>query len=114
MGKFFRNQAQEYVNPLNRMPTSWQEDREHSLPPQPVPQLSAHPNFILPSPGNDEHIIQYTLRCAAALVSPPKIEGEDEETACEVVAEALMALYPFILKKWREQRESGGEHAILP
>lgn len=86
MGKFFPQQSPSYVSPAS------------------VPQLSAHPNFHLPFPEQGEDLIQYTLRCAAALISPPQIEGEDEDTACEVVAEAVTALYPFILARWREHK----------
>lgn len=85
MGKFFPEQSGEVYVPISER----------------VPQLSAHPNFGLPFPKEGENLIKYTLRCAATLVSPPKLDGEDEETACEVVAEAIMGLYPHILARWQ-------------
>ena len=68
-----------------------------------VPQLGRHPNFVLPDPQEDEDEFSYTLRCAATLISPPKLPGEDESTPCEVVAQAVYNLLGEIRAKWREQ-----------
>ena len=74
-------------------------------PQQPVPQLTRHPNFQLPVPRKRESLVAYTLRCAAMLISPPKVVGEDEETPCEVIAHAVRKLAPAIQRRWRESHE---------
>ena len=72
-----------------------------------VSQLSAHPNWEMPQPEPQEDVIAYTLRCAALLISPPKIEGEDEDTSCEVVANAVKRLAEEVRRVWTETGKPG-------
>lgn len=54
--------------------------------------LMQHPNFTVPpfpKDGGAEAIIRWSLHAAASFVSPPKVDGEDEEFACEDVAKTL-------------------------
>lgn len=54
--------------------------------------LSSHPNFQPPPPPSQEtieEIVRYTLEYAARLISPPKVDGEDEEIECDDVAAEL-------------------------
>ena len=57
--------------------------------------LSEHPSFALPptpagagEPGFKRGA-EWGLKAAAAFISPPKVDGEDEEFACEDVAEVF-------------------------
>ena len=68
-----------------------------------VPQLSLHPNWEIPRPQLHEDVIAYTLRCAAMLISPPKIEGENEDTPCEVVADAVQLLADEVRYMWMKK-----------
>lgn len=54
--------------------------------------LSSHPNFRPPDAPPDvtiRSIVDYTLRYAANLVSPPQLEDEDDEIECIDVAAEL-------------------------
>ena len=70
-----------------------------------VSQLYAHPNWEMPQPELHEDVITYTLRCAAMLISPPKIEGEDMDTPCEVVADAIRRLADEVRYRWMERKK---------
>ena len=56
-----------------------------------------HPNFSMPalpasskdSPGTFLAGVEWALQAAANYVSPPKVDGEDEEFACEDLASAI-------------------------
>ena len=57
--------------------------------------LSEHPCFALPQipagscePGFKRGV-EWGLKAAAAFISPPKVDGEDEEFACADVAEVF-------------------------
>lgn len=76
------------------------------VPQASVPQLSAHPNFNVPLPRPDEDIVAFTLRCAAHLVSPKKLDGEDEDTECTIVANALIGLAPLVRAQWARRKHS--------
>lgn len=70
-----------------------------SKPSQPGPgsDLTTHPNFEIPTPpslGLDQREIflagmRWALECAANMVSPPKISGENDEFRCEEVAASI-------------------------
>ena len=96
MGQFLKAQSN-FRSPNTQQPAA---TRTHSS--ERIPQLSAHPNFELPLPKRYENIIVYTLRCAATLVSPPKLDAEDEDTPCEVVANAIMNLHAAVLSQWQK------------
>jgi hypothetical protein len=54
--------------------------------------LKGHPNFQPPTPPKVftvQEIVKFTLDYAANLVSPPKVDGEDEERPCNKVADEL-------------------------
>ena len=97
MGKFLEKQG---FSGHSSSFQPWSAQQQRSA--MPVPQLSAHPNFELPFPQHGEDVIAYTLRCAAVLISPPKLDGEDEDTACEIVADAILNLYKPILARWQK------------
>jgi hypothetical protein len=54
-------------------------------------------------PEPHEDVIGYALRCAAMLISPPKVDGEDEETPCDIVALAVGALADQVRQAWRRR-----------
>ena len=67
--------------------------------------LRDHPNFVLPAPQKNETLVNFTLRCAAHLLSPPKIEGEDMEVSCQEAAQEIRALDSLIEKKWKAHHD---------
>lgn len=66
--------------------------------------LKDHPNF---SPPRSPHeltvaaVVRFTLDYAANLVSPPKVDGEDEERSCNDVAEELRGSVHDVLEALR-------------
>ena len=60
----------------------------------------------MPQPAFYEDVIAYTLRCAALLISPPKSEGEDAETPCDVVADAIQRLAVDVRRMWYGSRHT--------
>ena len=78
--------------------------------------LRNHPNFTFPEPPELPHIYsgsmaedvaRYVVETIAAYVSPPKVDGEDDEMACVDVAGSLRQhLLPEILSKLRERERS--------
>mgnify|MGYP001600844854 CR=1 FL=1 len=106
MGKFFPQMLgqRRYPPPITRIqpsqPIQRPKDTPHEEDTLSIPQLSAHPNFVPLSPQPGEDIIAFTLRCAATLISPTKIAGEDEDTPCEVVADAVKQLASFVKACW--------------
>lgn len=70
-------------------------------------RLAGHPNIRLPAlprgvADNPEtqSAVRWALECAAAFVSPPKEDGEDEEFRCDDVAKALTGvLWPGLRDK---------------
>jgi hypothetical protein len=54
--------------------------------------LKGHPNFRFPELPNYfdlEDIVEFVLDSAANLVSPPKVDGENDEFSCESLAEVF-------------------------
>lgn len=68
--------------------------------------LRAHPNYQPPMSRVDESIVDFVLRCAADLVSPPQIEGESDFIECVSVAEEIRALAPAIKRELAERRKA--------
>lgn len=70
--------------------------------------LFLHPNFELPAlprTRRRDSLVAFVLESVARFVSPPKVEGEDEEFACEDIANAIRTqLKPKILSLLREKR----------
>lgn len=67
----------------------------------PKSPLKGHPNFSPPRPPDElsvAAIVRFTLDYAANLVSPPKVDGEDEERSCNDVAEELRGSVHDVLK----------------
>ena len=63
------------------------------------PALITHPNIHLPgrppvrvSDDTFRAIVQYALEAAASLVSPPKVDDEDEEFTCDDLARQIRDL----------------------
>lgn len=66
--------------------------------------LSGHPNFFPPTlpPINEREIrdiVNYTLKYVAELISPPKINDEDEDRECNDVASEIRSVTDDILEK---------------
>jgi hypothetical protein len=53
--------------------------------------LRFHPNFRFPDAPADDRaaLVEFVLEAVARFVSPPKIASEDEEFACEDIANAI-------------------------
>ncbi len=66
-------------------------------------QLNEHPNFELPAPFPGETSIHYALRCAALLISPPKLEGENYSIRCVEVARQIADLEDDLEQLWQER-----------
>ena len=46
-------------------------------------------------------LVEWTLEAVASFISPPKIEGEDEEFKCEEISEVIRGpLKTYSLKSW--------------
>jgi hypothetical protein len=64
-------------------------------------RLKAHPNFEYPKRPEGrttEEVVAFTVEAVARLLSPPKIEGEDDSFACTDLAETVRTrLGPEIL-----------------
>jgi hypothetical protein len=68
--------------------------------------LSAHPNFRpprRPARLGLEDVVQFTLDFAANMVSPPKVDDEDEERSCVDVAAELRGAAADVLAALRRQ-----------
>ena len=65
-----------------------------------IPKLSDHPNFGFTNPQPGETQIEYALRSAAHLLSPPKVDGEDEEIKCDVAAAEMISLNGILQNRW--------------
>lgn len=68
-------------------------------------RLRMHPNFKfppVPQELNAEAVVIYALETAARFISPPKLEGESDEFACEDLAAALkLHLQPELIERVR-------------
>ena len=67
-----------------------------------------HPNFVVPPlpKGQDgivspdaEQIMEWTLRCVAMLVSPPKEDDEDNDFECDEVRDTVLGPLRELLKQ---------------
>lgn len=65
--------------------------------------LFDHPNWELSPPKAKETQIQYTLRCAAELLSPPKYDDEDEDIECTNAAFDIQKLEIKIKSAWKNR-----------
>ena len=66
--------------------------------------LSSHPNFRAPEPPpiNERQvrdIVNYTLKYVAELISPPKVNDEDEDRECNDVADEVKGVTDDILER---------------
>lgn len=66
--------------------------------------LSAHLNFEIQEPRPGESEIAFALRCAAFLVSPPQVEGEDTTIECTEVAKQIVELEAAVRTAWDRYR----------
>lgn len=67
--------------------------------------LKEHVNFQvpdLPVVMDDSNLIRFVLEYCASLVSPPKVDGEDEERSCIDVAAEIRSSQRDIVKILRE------------
>lgn len=80
-------------------------------------RLRLHRNFRFPPDEQlltDEAIVTYAIEAAANFISPSKAVGEDEEFACEDVADALRRLLlPELLGRVRALRAVGNATPIV-
>ncbi|HWT01172.1 MAG TPA: hypothetical protein VN256_13065 [Pyrinomonadaceae bacterium] len=71
--------------------------------------LRLHPNFEFPEPPETpfhDELVEFITETVARYLSPPKVEGENEEFACVDVASAIRNhLKPEILRKLHEANE---------
>lgn len=66
----------------------------------PLAVMQQHPNYRKPKVKRGESLVEFTLRCAAHLVSPPQDPGEDYSLECVDVAKAIQMLAPEIQRAW--------------
>lgn len=64
--------------------------------------LSQHPKYKEGDPYMFESSIDYALRSAAHLVSPPQLKGESNEIECVAVAKQIVELGPNLQKRWNK------------
>jgi hypothetical protein len=65
--------------------------------------LATHINYKQGEPFPYETQIEYALREAAHLLSPPKVENESLEIECVEAAKQIRALAPKLQKSWNEK-----------
>lgn len=67
-----------------------------------VKQMREHPNYKLPTPLEHESQIEFALRCASNIVTPPQFEGESYEVECTTIRDGIISLVDEVTKKWEE------------
>lgn len=67
-----------------------------------IDALKDHPNYLLPTPLKGETQIQFTLRCASHLVSPPQEPNESYDVECTVIRDGILALENDIAERWNK------------
>ena len=71
----------------------------------PTEQLMSHPNFTMPdTPTRLDglgvfELVTYVLETTARMVSPPKVEGEDNSMSCEDLAKAIRGLRTRLVRE---------------
>lgn len=75
-------------------------------------RLRKHPNFKLPDREPDlENVIDlsdYIIESICMFISPPKVDGEDENFSCEDVAQAIKShLQPEIIERLKQVYSKG-------
>lgn len=66
--------------------------------------LKSHPNFKEQAPIDGETQIDFALRVAAHLISPPFEEGESTHIECIDLASAVRALAPELNDIWNKKQ----------
>jgi len=69
-------------------------------------RMMSHPNYAQPDPIPGETLVQYTLRCAAHLVSPPQEEGESYDIECVNVAISILSIDGDIEARWNKYQKA--------
>jgi hypothetical protein len=69
-------------------------------------KMMSHPNYAQPDPIQGETLIQYALRCAAHLVSPPQEEGESYDIECVNVAASILSIDRDIEARWNSYQKA--------
>lgn len=67
--------------------------------------LKSHPNFKEQFPIDGETQIDFALRVAAHLISPPFEEGESTHIECIDLASAVRALAPELNDIWNKHKK---------
>lgn len=67
-------------------------------------KLKEHPNYSKQIPIENETQIDFALRVAAHLISPPQEIDESTHIECIDLAAAIQALAPELNKIWSEQQ----------
>jgi hypothetical protein len=67
--------------------------------------LKSHPNFKEQIPIDGESQIDFALRVAAHLISPPFEEGESTHIECIDLAGAVRALAPELKDIWEKHQK---------
>lgn len=70
------------------------------------PRMSDHPNYREQTPNEHESLIEFTLRYASHLVSPPMDKGESYECECIDVANEIMGLHQKVYNAWTNRRSN--------
>lgn len=63
-------------------------------------RLDSHPNYKQQTPRAGESLVEFTLRWAAHLVSPPKVDGESDENECTDIAQQILEIGSEVSAAW--------------
>jgi hypothetical protein len=94
MGHFVTNSTPKPAT-TPKIQFSWEKSGAPAA--RPATALLQHPNFQLPPPptsGDPAALIQWACDSCATFVSPPKLDGENEEFRCDDIAAELRNLGP--------------------
>lgn len=69
-------------------------------------KLKEHPNYTKQIPLENESQIDFALRVAAHLISPPQLVDESTHIECIDLAAAIQALAPELNKIWNDHKSS--------
>lgn len=69
-------------------------------------KLKEHPNYSKQIPLENETQIDFALRVAAHLISPPQENDESTHIECIDLAAAIQALAPELNKIWNDHKSS--------
>ena len=68
-----------------------------------VEEMESHPNWIRITPNKGESPIQFALRYAAMLISPPQEDGESYDLECVDIKAALLSISDQVEQAYRSK-----------